>query len=302
MGIQKFLDECFLQCDKVVKERKEGKEVSVISIPYTPVSLAAPVQAVPLTITVPGPVPYSSEKVVPWHYGSDVYYHGVKQDNLNSKVEAGNDQNLNVENIAGMGRITRSGRIHAPPEVPRSAEELARAKGKQVQEEGQSSKSADVPKKDSVSQEVEELLKIIKRSDYKIIDHLSQAPSKISILFLLLCSEAHRNALMKLLSSAFVPQDITVNQLEGVVSSMSADNGLGFTDRDLPLEGRNHNKALHISIECKGTILSRVLVDTGSSVNVLPKMALMKIDYAVGELRPSDLVVKAFDGSRRSVF
>ena len=55
-------------------------------------------------------------------------------------------------------------------------------------------------------------------------------------------------------------------------------------------------------MECRGTTLSRVLVDTGSSLNVLPKSALMKIDYSGLELRPSDLMVKAFDGSRRSVF
>ena len=39
-----------------------------------------------------------------------------------------------------------------------------------------------------------------------------------------------------------------------------------------------------------------------SSLNVLPKSALMKIDYSGLELRPSDLMVKEFDGSQRSVF
>src|ERR1051325_7205182 len=124
----------------------------------------------------------------------------------------------------------------------------------------------------------------------------------MSMLSLLIYSEAHRNALMKLFKNDFVPQEITVGQFETVCASISARNGLGFTDFDLPPEGRNHNKALHISMECKGTTLSRVLVDTGSSLNVLPKRALIKIDYAGLELRPSDLVVKAFDGSKRSVF
>lgn len=99
------------------------------------------------------------------------------------------------------------------------------------------------------SQEVEELLRIIRKSDYKMVDQLSQTPSKISILSLLLCSETHKNALVKLLSFTFVPQDIILNQLEGVVASISVDNGLGFIIFDLPPEGRNHNKALHISME-----------------------------------------------------
>lgn len=81
-----------------------------------------------------------------------------------------------------------------------------------------------------------------------------------------------------------------------------ADNGLGFTNFDLPPKGCNHNKALHISMECKGTALSHVLVDTRSSLNVLPKSSLMKIDYAGVGLRHNDLIVWAFDGSRRAIF
>ena len=55
-------------------------------------------------------------------------------------------------------------------------------------------------------------------------------------------------------------------------------------------------------MEIAKTTLSRVLVDTGSSINVLPKSALLKLDYEGISLRPSDLVVKAFDRSRRTVF
>lgn len=86
------------------------------------------------------------------------------------------------------------------------------------------------------------------------------------------------------------------------MDGISVQNGLGFTDSDLPVEVQIHNKALHVSIECKGTTLSRVLVDTGSSLNVLPKSALMKIDYSGVEIRPSDLHVRAFDDSQRLVF
>ena len=44
---------------------------------------------------------------------------------------------------------------------------------------------------DTSSQELEEVLKIIRKSDYKIVEQLGQTPSKISMLSLLLCSEAH---------------------------------------------------------------------------------------------------------------
>ena len=107
---------------------------------------------------------------------------------------------------------------------------------------------------------------------------------------------------MKLLGTSFVPQEISVNQFEGIMTSISASNGLGFTNFDLPPEGRKHNKALHISMEIARKTLSRMMVNTRSLLNVLPKFSLLKLDYEGVMPRPNDLVVKAFDGSRRSVF
>lgn len=47
--------------------------------------------------------------------------------------------------------------------------------------------------------------------------------------------------------------------------------------------------------------MSRVLVDTGSSLNVLPKNSLTKLTIEGLFMKPSALIVRAFDGSRRSV-
>ena len=77
--------------------------------------------------------------------------------------------------------------------------------------------------------------------------------------------------------TAHVLQEIFVCQFEGVVNNITSSVSLGFIDDELPPEGRNHNKVLHISIECVDTILSRVLVDTGSSLNLLPKSSLSKL-------------------------
>lgn len=71
---------------------------------------------------------------------------------------------------------------------------------------------------------------------------------------------------MNILSATHVARDITVNQFEGVVANIIATSYLGFSDDELPTEGTTHNKALHISVKCLYTILSRVLVDTKSSL------------------------------------
>ena len=95
---------------------------------------------------------------------------------------------------------------------------------------------------------MDEILKIIKKSDYKIVEQLGQTPSKISMLSLLLCSETHAQELIKLLKNAHVPQETMADQFENYVASLTVGNGLGFSNADLTPMGKNHNKALHVSI------------------------------------------------------
>ena len=83
--------------------------------------------------------------------------------------------------------------------------------------------------------------------------------------------------------------------------SLTVDNGLGFSNADLTPKGRKHNDALQVSIECRGTTMAHVLVDTGSSLNVLPKKALDRLDYEGLTLKPSNIMARAFDGSKRMV-
>lgn len=85
------------------------------------------------------------------------------------------------------------------------------------------------------------------------------------------------------------------------MANIAAGSYLGFCDDKLPPEGKAHNKALHISIECVDIILSRVLIDIGSSLNVIPKNSLTKLTIEGLLMNPNTLVVKAFDGSRRLV-
>lgn len=60
-------------------------------------------------------------------------------------------------------------------------------------------KEMDVDNDLTLHQEVDEFLKLIKRSDYKVVDQIYQTPSKIFVISLLLNSEAHKGALMKVL-------------------------------------------------------------------------------------------------------
>ena len=156
--------------------------------------------------------------------------------------------------------------------------------------------------KNFTDQEAGEVLKIIKRSNYNVVDQLHQTPTKIFILSLLINSEARRDSLMKVLSSAHGAEEITVNQFDNVVENLTYGSYLGFNDSELPLQGRAHNKKLHISIQIGTTSLSRVLTDTGSALNVLPKYSQMKLTLDGVVIRPISRIVKAFDDSQSIVF
>ena len=73
-----------------------------------PVRITPAPRIAPLIITFLSPVLYSSDKAVPWNYGVDVYYHGVKQ---YLKTE---EADIDISNIVGTSKITRSGRVFSP--------------------------------------------------------------------------------------------------------------------------------------------------------------------------------------------
>ncbi|KAL2325870.1 hypothetical protein Fmac_024928 [Flemingia macrophylla] len=84
-------------------------------------------------------------------------------------------------------------------------------------------------------------------------------------------------------------------------SKEKTDELLKFIRQKIPPEGPNHNKPLHISVKCKEYLIAKVLVDNGSSLNVMPKRTLEQVAIEGLQIRPSNIIVRAFDGSKREV-
>ena len=74
-----------------------------------------------------------------------------------------------------------------------------------------------------------------------------------------------------------------------------------FSDADLLAKGRNHNRALFIQTEVKGKRTSYVMVDDSSAINVCPLQILPNLGIKIEELTKSDLVIRAYDDSTRSM-
>lgn len=129
-----------------------------------------------------------------------------------------------IINIVGTGGVTRSGRIFAPASSPIGTS------GPSTIDKGKKIDNAQQRQDSLTTNEVDEFLCIIKISDYRVVEQLNQTPLKISMLSLLMCSETHRDALVKFLNIVHVPQDISVCQFEGVVNNIATSLSLGFSD------------------------------------------------------------------------
>ena len=130
---------------------------------------------------------------------------------------------------------------------------------------------------------------------------MNKTPVRISLLGMLMNSEPHWALLVKILNEAHVVQDISVEGFKGIVNNIAANNYLTFADEEIPVEGRGHNKSLLMSVKCMDHIMAKVLIDNGSSLNVMPKTTLDKLPFDAANMRPSSMVVRAFDDSRCDV-
>ncbi|XP_050919812.1 uncharacterized protein LOC127137388 [Lathyrus oleraceus] len=297
--IQKLMDEGMIQINQA---RDLGDDVNVIVLVFkTPERVVIQYDSRKrsnrsvslLVIRLVGVVSYTSDKAVPSKNNATMIKDGQKVPLSASNL---------VVSISDVVKVTRSGRVFSSVSPKVVKDVIVRKKVEAVIHLVdhikipicQSGDSSDWKVKDDNG----ELLRMIKKSEFNIMEQLLQTPSKISILSLLINFKAHQEALQKVLQQAYVEHDVTVDQLVHIVANITSCNNLSFCDEELPEEGRNHNLTLHISMNCKEDALSNVLVETGSSLNVLPKSTLARLSYQGAPMIYSGVIVKAFDGSR----
>ncbi|XP_019248372.1 PREDICTED: uncharacterized protein LOC109227627 [Nicotiana attenuata] len=222
--------------------------------------------------SVPSPrlyTPVTNTKATPWNYNKTVMTYKGKEI---------------IEEVGETGGLTRLGRSYSPEEL---------RKAKQIRE-------GHLPIKKPVTKaDAEEFLKKMKVQDYSIIDQLRKTPAQISLLSLLLHSKEHARVLIKVLNEAHISEETIVNQLEKMANKFFEVNRISFTDDELPDEGAGHNRALNLMVKCEGHYVKRVMVDGGSSVDVCPLSTLQSMKIDTDRIRPSNVCIRAFDGSAR---
>ncbi|KAF1881766.1 hypothetical protein Lal_00013180 [Lupinus albus] len=214
-----------LERDQKIQDRIiTRKFVLVLNIPAGTPSYTTPPRWIPRSYIEsgarrhPGPFPYKSDKAVPWKY------QGISV--------AKSKQTEEVVNLAGVGNMTRSGRVYSLVELSKKIINASKGKEKIV-ETSEDRPEPEVtelfPKKmerEVSEEEACEFLRFIKQSEYQVIDQLSRTPAKVSLLSLLMNSEAHREVLFKVLNRAHYGQGME-NTL--VLPSNSGRAGLGYS-------------------------------------------------------------------------
>ncbi|XP_040947911.1 uncharacterized protein [Gossypium hirsutum] len=278
-------DICASEGESTVQNQTVNYLVVIISRPK---NNEARVQLPPrVKIQRPAVFPYKDSKRVPWNYDCNVTISG--KESLVGTLKEDQDR----------GSYTRSGRRYDT-----ASEKAQPVKGKALVVKGVKEKAtkSELPVNELVNkEEAKEFLKFLKHSEYSMVEQLRKQPARISVLALLLSSEVHRSALMKVLNETYVSNDISVNKLDRLVSNISADNYIFFNDDEIPPGGMRSTKALHITTRCKGYTLPGVLIDNGSALNVLPLTTLNRLPVDSSHMKECQNIVKAFDGTERKV-
>ncbi|XP_075080361.1 uncharacterized protein LOC142165875 [Nicotiana tabacum] len=175
-------------------------EVEVASPTTTPALFEVEV-ATSFTMKVSTTPPFNS-KVIPWDYVAEARRKGK------AKLE---------ESDVAQG-MARTGRIYTPEHLGGSSKE---ASTKQLIIE-------TVP---------DDLWRKVTVREYSIVDHLNKTLAQIYILSLLQNSEAHKNALIKVLNEDYVPNNITYRERANMVRQVLENHKITFHEDELPPEG-----------------------------------------------------------------
>ncbi|KAF2298361.1 hypothetical protein GH714_023090 [Hevea brasiliensis] len=136
--------------------------------------------------------------------------------------------------------------------------------------------------------------------DDQVLRQLKRTQANVTVWELLLTSEKHRTAPTKALSVLKVFTEKTLEEIAKVV--LIEDGGhITFSNHDVPAEGRNHSRALFATVEVRGWKVPCVMIDDGSAINVCPSKILPKLEISMSELTGSDLVIRAYDDSKRNM-
>lgn len=113
---------------------------------------------------------------------------------------------------------------------------------------------------------------------------MKKTSTRISLVELMLNSKVHRHTLVKELNDVHVHSDITPEKVVNMVNVMRNASLIAFVEDEITPTSYKKPKALHITLKCFGCVVAKVLIDGGSTLNVLPLSTVQKLDVDLSKI------------------
>ncbi|KAL0313517.1 UNVERIFIED_CONTAM: hypothetical protein Sradi_5751000 [Sesamum radiatum] len=79
------------------------------------------------------------------------------------------------------------------------------------------------------------------------------------------------------------------------ISNEESMSAMTFTDEDLLLDSKPHNRLLFVTCYAREQKINRILIDGGSVVNILPLRTMKELGISMDELTNSRLMIQGFN-------
>jgi hypothetical protein len=132
--------------------------------------------------------------------------------------------------------------------------------------------------------------------EYNVLAHLRKISALLSIFDALMMSQDLREVLVQGLQNPenYKSYFIEQNMQEALFTAKRAAC-INFRNDDLLIGTSDHNRLLYITGNCGGQKIGRILVDAGSSINIMPLKTLKTITLDVKNLSDEKVIIHGFN-------
>jgi hypothetical protein len=132
--------------------------------------------------------------------------------------------------------------------------------------------------------------------DYNILAHMRKVLVPMSVHDLLRSDKELRDSWIYFLQN---PERFSTNLVtteeEETARRRQLYKSITFTDEDLMAGTTEHNRPLYVSGECEGRHLAKILVDAGSSINIIPRHTMQDLFLDSIPLTHENLTIHGFN-------
>jgi hypothetical protein len=131
--------------------------------------------------------------------------------------------------------------------------------------------------------------------DYNVIAHLKRIPALLSVYDAIMLVLELREALIKALLELEL-YEVAMAKHRLFTNPLFV-NEITFKEKDNMVDDGDHNRPLYIEGNIGAVHLHRILIDHGSTMNIVPIRSLMRVGFTVDDLDPTDVVICGFDNN-----